>query len=316
MEGPERVKQESKSNEIMILKWHTSDSKVAEKLGVQSYIREWFEGSREHDVIIFVNGIALDISLNLANALRCLQPSQGPARILWIDAICIDQASEDDLVRNKIWLDGAGVGTGPAPSGFPLRAAAHNRRAHPEWPRPALYASRCQVVPLTGDPAVSLFVNSKDDMFTQDDRRWDIKFGLLHNPNKIDKPESSSSVLIRLARRQSTDPRDQVFAIRELVGSVMRDIFLPDYKMEPTELFARLTAYLLPQDPSWALNFTLPFPSLANGLLSDYKEKAPWIKETGSLSIHKGILGVTGTVVDTLETIVLLEDTADSRGIY
>jgi hypothetical protein len=373
-------------------------------------------GSREHDVTISVNGMALDISLNLADALRCLRPPQGAGRILWIDAICINQASnaekgsqvalmghiyrsasdvviflgeeaddsdlvmdylefddpdpsvvapapqrpnpiansdEDDLVRNKIWLYGL---DGPR-----LLRAAHAFFARAYWSRiwvvqesglarrpPDFYCGRRRVVgerfrsglkplfthlvaesnPLTGDPAVSLSVNSKDDKFAQDDRRWNITFGVLHNSNKIGKRERPSQVLIRLARRQSTDPRDQVFAMRELVDPVMRNLFLPDYETEPTELFARLTAYLLVcddssitysyfavngtrKDPSWALNFTLPFPWPANGFLSDYKEKASWMKETGCLSICNGILGVTGTVVDILETVVLLEDTTD-----
>jgi hypothetical protein len=149
-----------------------------------------------------------------------------------------------------------------------------------------------------------------------------------YDPNNIGKQERPSKVLNRLARRQSTDPRDQVFAMRELVDPVMRNVSMPDYKMEPTELFARLTAYLLvcddssitysyfalngtSQDPSWALNFTLPYTSLATGKLSGYKGKAPRTKETGCPSVYNGILGATGTVVDILETIILLEDTTD-----
>lgn len=234
-------------------------------------------GSRKHDMTISVNGMALDISLNLADALRCLRPSQGTGRILWIDAICINQASdaekasqvalmghiyraasevvvflgmeaddsdlvmdylelddpdpsvmapapkrpnprantaEDDLVRNKIWLYGL---DGPrllrAANAFFARAywsriwvvqESGLARRPPDfycgWRRMAGERIRsglgplfthlvAESVPLTGDPAVSLFVNSKDDMFTQDDRRWNIMFGLLHNPNKIGKQE-------------------------------------------------------------------------------------------------------------------------------
>jgi hypothetical protein len=135
-------------------------------------------------------------------------------------------------------------------------------------------------------------VNSKDDSFAQGDWRWNITFGVLYDINNIGKQERPSKVLNRLARRQSTDPWDQVFAMRELVDLVMRKVFVPEYKMESTELFARLTAYLLVyddssitysyfavngtrQDPSWALNFTLPFTLLANGKLSDYKKRHP-----------------------------------------
>lgn len=364
---------------------------------------------------ISVNGVPLDISLNLADALRSLRPSQGAGRILWIDAICMNQASnaekasqvalmghiyrsasdvvvflgmeaddsdlvmdylelddpdpavtappperpnpradtaEDALVRTKIWLYGL---DGPR-----LLRASHAFFARTYWSRiwvvqesglarrPSdFYCGRrrtggervrsglgplfthliAESVPLTGDPAVSLFVNSKDDMFVQDDRRWNITFGVLHSPDKIGKQERPSSVLVRLARRQSTDPRDQVFAMRELVDPVMRNVFLPDYKINPAELFAKLTAYLLVcdassmysyfavngarQDRSWALNVTLPFPSEANARLSRYIEKASWTREVARPLIYHGVLGVIGTVVDIVETVIPLEDAAD-----
>lgn len=61
------------------------DSQAYEAL---SYV--W--GARDADETISLNGEPFTVSGNLAHALRCLRPTEGGnSRILWIDAICIDQ---------------------------------------------------------------------------------------------------------------------------------------------------------------------------------------------------------------------------------
>jgi hypothetical protein len=56
-------------------------------------------GSPSNAVTVSVNGTHLAITPNLADALRCLRPAHGPPRTFWIDAICINQASDTEKAQ-------------------------------------------------------------------------------------------------------------------------------------------------------------------------------------------------------------------------
>lgn len=390
---------------LIYLRLFVVDSVTSHLYEALSYI--W--GSPANAVTVSVNGAHLAITPNLADSLRCLRPAHGPPHTFWIDAICINQASdtekaeqvtimgaiyraasevviflsakaddsalvmdylgladpplrvtalaparpnprakapEDALVRARIWHHGL---EGPR-----LLRAAHAFFARPYWARiwvvqeyalarllPRFYCGTrhisgadvraCLGLLLThltseswwetGDLAVALFVHGQDDKWECNNRKWNITFGVLHNTDRLGRQERPSKVVIRLARQQSTDPRDRVFAMRELVDLVMRAVFVLDYQVEAGELFTRLTSYLLAcddsptpysyfavngtgKDQSWALDFTRPLSFLAVGRMSGHEDKEPWMKELRCLSIYHRTLRSTRFSIDIVDTVV------------
>lgn len=63
---------------------------------------------------IVVDGHAVQVTVNLENALRRLRPDQAPVRQLWADAICIDQDNEREKetqlpLMSKIYAEASSV---------------------------------------------------------------------------------------------------------------------------------------------------------------------------------------------------------------
>ncbi|KAF4428342.1 HET-domain-containing protein [Fusarium austroafricanum] len=77
-------------NDPIVVNLFVADTPETHPYEALSYV--W--GSRDSDVAITVNSNKFDVSANLADALRCLRPAEKKhSRILWVDAICINQAS-------------------------------------------------------------------------------------------------------------------------------------------------------------------------------------------------------------------------------
>jgi Heterokaryon incompatibility protein (HET) len=154
--------------------------------------------------------------------------------------------------------------------------------------------------------------------------------------------------LLRLAYRQSTDPRDRIYALGEMLDPVSKQVFIPDYSVSADEVFMKLTIYVLCHDkfgniyasyetnrrpgmPSWVLDFTKPFSVHANAHLVRYiNERAPlfetcsvppdkddmiglWKRNIGRLCIYNRVLSVMGVEIDIIDHTAYFENETDIR---
>jgi hypothetical protein len=132
-------------------------------------------------------------------------------------------------------------------------------------------------------------------------------------------------ILTRLQYRQSTDPRDYIYALREMLSPVAQHVLVPDYSLTADELFVKASGYLLlsedridriykmfellrsPGMPSWAVNFARSLPPLAQGhhfdILPDKIHKP-----SRRPAVFGRILRTSGVILDTLHDVISLED--------
>lgn len=137
-------------------------------------------------------------------------------------------------------------------------------------------------------------------------------------------------LLLLSRRRQSTDPRDRVFALREMTGAIARLVFTPDYTRTVGDIFVKLSSYVLLHEEcghvydlfeiagsrgaaSWALDFARPFNPQGETQFMPYwtPEKASWAENWQNLSIYDGVLSTSGVEIDTLDRIVCLDEISD-----
>lgn len=135
------------------------------------------------------------------------------------------------------------------------------------------------------------------------------------------------STLTRFQFRQSTDRRDYIYALREMLSPIAKHVFIPDYSIPADELFVRSSSYLLlsedridgiyatfallrsPSMPSWALDFARPLPLLAQGHhLSVLRNNSPPCNLSRRPAVLGRALRISGVTLDTLDTIMSLED--------
>jgi hypothetical protein len=107
------------------------------------------------------------------------------------------------------------------------------------------------------------------------ERRWNIKMLLMFRES-LKEAQQPYGLMIRMLHRQSTDPRDRIFALREMLDPISRQVFVPNYAVAVNEIFVKLASYLLIHNehghiydlyelarsrdmPSWTLDFTKPF---------------------------------------------------------
>jgi hypothetical protein len=196
--------------------------------------------------------------------------------------------------------------------------------------------------PFTGDVEVfmSAQVNIGHEFIKIAERRWTMNMQLVDR-----KAQRPSHFMVRLLYRQSTDPRDRIYGLREMLDPISKQVFMPDYAVSADDVFLKLTSYLLSHDqfghiydlyetnrspdiPSWVLDFTRPFSVHGIWHLSAYYGKdvprieqspsstsirAPWGKNNDHLSIYKGALSIIGVEIDTVDRTAYLEDETDIR---
>ena len=181
-----------------------------------------------------------------------------------------------------------------------------------------------------GDPEiVNHLVTSGEEFRGMSRRKYNINLMLREPWPQILHP---AGLLVRLLYRQSTDPRDRVFAMRELMDPISKEMFRPDYTVNLDRLFASMTAYLLlidewrvifanfsllrsPGAPSWTLDLTRPLPSPGEiGMLSRSGLEGgttQYMDDPIRLSMCDGILGISGVEVDRIEHVFPIEETDD-----
>jgi hypothetical protein len=196
--------------------------------------------------------------------------------------------------------------------------------------------------PLVGN--VEVFTSAQVDVgrqfITIAERRWTMNMQLADR-----KAQRPSHFMIRLLYRQSTDPRDRIYGLREMLDPISKQVFTPDYAVSADDVFLKLTSYFLSHDQfghiydlyetnrssdisSWVLDFTRPFSLHGVWHLSAYygedvpwvkqspsslSIRAPWAKNNGRLSIYKGVLSIMGVEIDCVDHIAYLEDETDIR---
>ncbi|KAE9370048.1 HET-domain-containing protein [Stipitochalara longipes BDJ] len=200
--------------------------------------------------------------------------------------------------------------------------------------------------PLVGDLAV--FTSAQIDIGREfikiGERSWTINMQLTER-NPLADWAPPSHFLLRLAYRQSTDPRDRIYALREMLDPVSKQVFVPDYSASADDVFMKLTTYVLCHDkfghiyayyeasrspdlPSWVLDFTKPFSLHGISHLSWYMKerasaprtpldrmeiKALWSKNISRLSIYNRVLSVMGVEIDIIDHTAYLERETDIR---
>ncbi|KAH7381700.1 heterokaryon incompatibility protein-domain-containing protein [Pyrenochaeta sp. MPI-SDFR-AT-0127] len=120
----------------------------------------------------------------------------------------------------------------------------------------------------------------------------------------------------------AADPRDRIYAIREVMGPVFKEVFPPDYTIPSDILFTRGTIWLLTMEkfgdawayfpplkgthePSWALDFAHPFDHMRweKGDLARISNRASR-NENSDVSIFDRILVIDGFEFDKIHTVV------------
>jgi hypothetical protein len=185
--------------------------------------------------------------------------------------------------------------------------------------------------PMIGNPAVftNVQVDVEREWIRMDERKWNMKSKLM-NRASLRIAHRPFQVMIRMRRRQSTDPRDQIFAFREMLDPISRQVFVPNYAVVVNKIFAKLASYVLIHDehghiydlyelarsrdmPSWILDFTRPISAHGVTHLTPYLTDASWYGGVlGHLSIYNSVLGVPGVEIDTLD---VAECFGDAPGI-
>jgi len=203
---------------------------------------------------------------------------------------------------------------------------------------------------MVGDLAV--FTSTKIDIGREfvkiAERASTIKMQLMER-NQLQNSAQPTHFLIRLAYRQSTDPRDRIYALREMLEPISKHVFMPDYSVSADDVFVKLTAFVLCHDkfgniysyyetnrspglPSWVLDLTKPFSMHGVSHLSRYMKervsapgtsskpplgsreiKAEWSKRISPLSIYNRVLSVTGVEIDIIDHTANLEIETDIR---
>ena len=204
--------------------------------------------------------------------------------------------------------------------------------------------------PLIGDVAVSTSAQIAigQEFIKIAERSWTINMQLTKR-----NPQANSALpshfLLTLAYRQSTDPRDRIYALREMIDPISKQVFEPDYSVPVDDVFMKLTAYVLcydrfghiyahyqtsrsPDQSSWVLDFTKPISVHGLSHLSQYmKERLPnpaissaprlndseirkqWSRNIGRLCIYNCVLSVMGVEIDVIDHSAILETETDIR---
>jgi hypothetical protein len=186
-----------------------------------------------------------------------------------------------------------------------------------------------EVLPVGGNPTASANaqVDVEREWMKMHERNWNVRM-LLMDRESLREPQRPCQLMSRMLRRQSTDPRDRIFASREMLDPISKQVFVPNYAVAANEIFVKLASYLLIHDehghiydlyelarsrdmPSWTLDFTRPFSELGFLHLTQYLNAAPWAKDVGHLSIYNNVLGVSGVEIDTLDVAECFVDVPD-----
>jgi hypothetical protein len=88
-----------------------------------------------------------------------------------------------------------------------------------------------EVMPLGGNPAVSTpaQVDVERELIKMHERNWNAKT-LLMIRGSLGKERRLYQLMIRMPRRQSTDPRDRIFALREMLDPYFKAGFCPQLR--------------------------------------------------------------------------------------
>jgi Heterokaryon incompatibility protein (HET) len=186
-----------------------------------------------------------------------------------------------------------------------------------------------EATPTRGNAAVSTQakLDVQREWIKMNELRWNIDMRIIDRRAQM-KGQGPYQMMVRMLRRQCTDPRDRIFASREMLDPVSRQVFVPNYAVTVNEIFVKLTSYVLIHEelghiyryyelahsrdmPSWALDFGTPISAHGVTQLNPYRESALWAKDVGHLSIYNGLLGVPGVEIDTLDLAECFGDTSD-----
>ncbi|KAI1334342.1 heterokaryon incompatibility protein-domain-containing protein [Xylariaceae sp. FL0016] len=116
------------------------------------------------------------------------------------------------------------------------------------------------------------------------------------NPGFVGDRPDLSTWLERCSTRQSTDPRDRVFALVSMLNPLARYLLAPDYSRSVNDIFSLTSIYLLSferstqvfshydfardrRSPSWSLDFTRAVPGLLSSQYSSVYKASPWYTE-------------------------------------
>lgn len=171
-----------------------------------------------------------------------------------------------------------------------------------------------QTMPMTGHPDLIMAPRiNREDYRTFWQRRYNLNQTLAHAKNWSNV--FPAPLMVRLMHRESTDPRDRVFALYEMLDPISKQILYPDYSVSLDDLKRILSAYILlqgqqtvmfrryelaysPNLPSWTVDFTKPYTTPVPNFLGT-PEGDLW-----PMPIYRGILGARGVILDKLDVLI------------
>ncbi|KAK4097024.1 HET-domain-containing protein [Parathielavia hyrcaniae] len=136
---------------------------------------------------------------------------------------------------------------------------------------------------------------------------------------------SLSSALCKFHYRESTDPRDYIYALQEMLGPVAKHLLAPDYSVTADELFVKASSHLLlfdtkgkhmysmyellrsPGTPSWALDVTKHLLHAAQECHGVFRDKPRIGHAYGRPAILGRTLRISGIILDSLDAVMSLE---------
>lgn len=152
--------------------------------------------------------------------------------------------------------------------------------------------------------------------------RYNINLILSYSRKQWGDMTFPAQLMLKCLLRESTDPRDRIFALHELHDPISRRVLYPDYSVSLGDVMEKYSAYLLIKGhlilhnrfhlvnsaslPSWIIDFTKPMSTGVSGRLKDS------IVKRGPMAIHKGILGAQGVILDSLDVVFDLDGSKDS----
>lgn len=187
-----------------------------------------------------------------------------------------------------------------------------------------------EATPYSGNPEVvaDTQIDIEQEWIKKYELRWNISnlLAMKRGGKKEGKSFLPTTFMIGNLRRHTTDPRDRVFATRDMLDPISRQVFVPNYTVGVNDIFTKLASYLLVHIdqghvydlyeltrsggvPSWMPDFNKPISAHGVTALCQYwkstvagvERGASWIRDVGHLSIYNGVLGVTGVEIDTLD---------------
>lgn len=186
-----------------------------------------------------------------------------------------------------------------------------------------------EAAPISGTSSVSTDsqVDVESEFGMMFERKWNMSLKLMDRKGLL-LEQRPFQAMVRNLRRQSTDPRDRVFAAREMLDTISKQVFVPNYAAAVDKVFVMLATFILALDnqghiydlyelaysqsmPSWIPDFTKPHSQQANSALTTQYMAIRGAKDVEHLSVYNRALGISGVELDTLDAAECFDNVSD-----